>query len=526
MFKVELITCLACSLLLPMVAFTSKDVSGLKCADQNVDGYNYTMLQTNEPLLASNLALNYIYATYGTNGTMRLHDLATMLLEIGSRQSKDKSEYDDNLAKLSCNFQNLFHEVDWSQTPVIAPQDLIDMCPSLLQLLSIDTKSQRSPPSPPASDTLGKKSTAEIWGFGLLSVFIISLCSLVGISVLPIMHKPIYDKVLLGLICLAVGTLSGNAVFQLIPEGFEIQDDEKTVYRSAIICVGIYLFYFVNIFLEIVFGVEHTHDLEQVEERSNKSNNIRKEDYMSNCAETGDCSGARMYTLNGFDSPCDSNDYHIVSKDHPSEDNADERNSKLSHSDQSCDDELLTNETSVAVEKSTCFIFKNYKNIKAIAWMITIADAMHNFIDGMAIGASYSVSRMNGISTSVAIFCEEFPHELGDFAILLSAGMSFKQAAFFNFLSACSCFLGLILGITLGHGYSSSGWIFALAGGVFLYIALGGMLPEAKEQTCKKSLRDSPWLCFIIQNIGILTGFLVMFLLTLYTGPTSTMSLV
>ena len=49
-----------------------------------------------------------------------------------------------------------------------------------------------------------------------------------------------------------------------------------------------------------------------------------------------------------------------------------------------------------------------------VAWMIIIGDGLHNFIDGLAIGASFSTSTFDGVSTSLAIFCEELPHELGN----------------------------------------------------------------------------------------------------------------
>ncbi len=39
---------------------------------------------------------------------------------------------------------------------------------------------------------------------------------------------------------------------------------------------------------------------------------------------------------------------------------------------------------------------------------------MHNFIDGLSIGAAFNYSLLSGISISVAVLCEEFPHELGE----------------------------------------------------------------------------------------------------------------
>lgn len=66
----------------------------------------------------------------------------------------------------------------------------------------------------------------------------------------------------------------------------------------------------------------------------------------------------------------------------------------------------------------------------------------------------------------------------GDFVILLNAGMSIPQAIFFNLLSAMSCYIGLVLGIMIGSTFAP-GVIFAIAGGMFLYIALADMVSSA-----------------------------------------------
>lgn len=63
----------------------------------------------------------------------------------------------------------------------------------------------------------------------------------------------------------------------------------------------------------------------------------------------------------------------------------------------------------------------------------------------------------------------------GDFVILLNSGMSIRQAVLFNLLSAMSCYVGLVLGILVGSTFAPN-VIFALAGGMFLYIALADMV--------------------------------------------------
>lgn len=156
--------------------------------------------------------------------------------------------------------------------------------------------------------------------------------------------------------------------------------------------------------------------------------------------------------------------------------------------------------------------------IAPVAWMIIIGDGLHNFIDGLSIGAAFSESIVLGMSTSVAVIFEEFPHELGDFAVLISSGMTVRQALGFNFLSACTCYIGMIVGILLGDLTQSASFIFALAGGMFLYISLVDMMGElsAMLEESKDSTREVSHL-LLMQNIGILSGIIIIFILSLYS---------
>ena len=54
-----------------------------------------------------------------------------------------------------------------------------------------------------------------------------------------------------------------------------------------------------------------------------------------------------------------------------------------------------------------------FHGITAVAWMIILGDAIHNFADGIAIGASFTSSVGIGFSTSLAVFFHELPHEFG-----------------------------------------------------------------------------------------------------------------
>lgn len=62
--------------------------------------------------------------------------------------------------------------------------------------------------------------------------------------------------------------------------------------------------------------------------------------------------------------------------------------------------------------------------------------------------------------------------------MLLKTGMSIKQAFLCNLLSAALQLTGTIIGIAIGLSGTgdASGWLFAFAGGIFLYIGLVDMV--------------------------------------------------
>ena len=75
-----------------------------------------------------------------------------------------------------------------------------------------------------------------------------------------------------------------------------------------------------------------------------------------------------------------------------------------------------------------------YTFFSSFLCQVIFGDGIHNLADGLAIGAAFSESFTSGLSTSIAVLCHELPHEVGDFAMLLKAGMSVKQAVCYNIL--------------------------------------------------------------------------------------------
>ena len=344
------------------------------------------------------------------------------------------------------------------------------------------------------ADTHTRPGAAEVWGYGFLSVTLINLCAILGIVFLPLMKRRFYQAMLLFMVALAVGTLSGSSLLVLIPEALSLSHIvgwtvDTYLWKVTTVMGGIYLFFAIERILQVIAEIKQGSYYKEEPKNLTSNNRTEHESLNKVHGSVQTETRSRLDSFNmSFQVPGQEPNGHIL--DLPLKDG---------------------------------FVVQPKKeiNIKPVAWMVIFGDGIHNFIDGLSIGAAFSGNLLAGVSVSLAVICEELPHELGDFAILLNAGMSMKQALMYNFLSACMCYLGLVIGIVVGEQTEGSTWIFALAGGMFLYIALVDMLPEvnhAAKVEGKGTSVGKKVKIFLLQNTGFLLGFSIILILAKFSG--------
>ncbi|MEN9596038.1 MAG: hypothetical protein RL236_472 [Pseudomonadota bacterium] len=125
---------------------------------------------------------------------------------------------------------------------------------------------------------------------------------------------------------------------------------------------------------------------------------------------------------------------------------------------------------------------------KTAGTFIILGDAIHNFVDGVLIGAAFLMDVQLGIVTSLAVATHEIPQEVGDFAILLQSGYSQKKALFYNILASLTTVIGGILAyFSLDSLHDSLPYFLALAASSFIYIAVADLIPSLHKRTDTKT---------------------------------------
>ncbi|AHC46160.1 ZIP family metal transporter [Achromobacter xylosoxidans] len=121
--------------------------------------------------------------------------------------------------------------------------------------------------------------------------------------------------------------------------------------------------------------------------------------------------------------------------------------------------------------------------------LILIGSSLHNLCDGVLVAAAFLTDPLLGVLTAASIIVHEVPHKLGDFVVLLNAGLARRRAfALILFTSLCSAVGGIIGYFVLQQAQDWVPYVLVVAASSFLYISVADLMPQMHERV---SLADA-----------------------------------
>jgi zinc and cadmium transporter len=139
--------------------------------------------------------------------------------------------------------------------------------------------------------------------------------------------------------------------------------------------------------------------------------------------------------------------------------------------------------------------------------MILVGDGLHNFTDGILIAAAFLADPKLGVITALAIIAHEIPQEIGDFIVLLNAGLTKTRAYVYNLICSFMAVVGGLVGYyALGSGMHLIPYVLVVASSGFIYIAVSDLMPQMQRRA---TLRES-----VPQFVLIALGVIVVVVLT------------
>jgi zinc and cadmium transporter len=143
------------------------------------------------------------------------------------------------------------------------------------------------------------------------------------------------------------------------------------------------------------------------------------------------------------------------------------------------------------------------EEVHAMVYLSIVGDALHNFLDGVAIAASFLVSIPVGIATTTAVIFHEIPQEIGQFAILVHGGWSRGKALLYNFFSALTAIVGAVLVLVFAGRFTGAPlMLLSVSAASFLYVAMADIIPELNKEVRLHT--------FFFQLLAMLAGIAVM----------------
>ncbi|KAM6038559.1 zinc transporter ZIP5, partial [Theristicus caerulescens] len=359
----------------------------------------------------------------------------------------------------------------------LTPEQFTLLCPALLYQIDSRVCIQHS------DEVTLPPPGGALWpalGWGLLAVAFVSLPSALAVVLVPLLSRSFFRSLLAFLVALAVGTLCGDALLHLWPHAQgrhqeTLAEPGGAVLQGLAVLGGIYLLFLV----ELLLGM-----LRRSREATGRSPGETPD--VATGVPAPSREGAELRRLTAPEPELELKP-HGPPHGHSSHGHS--HGPALPPSPRATD----------------------------VVWMVVLGDGIHNLTDGVAIGAAFSHSLSGGLSTALAVLCHELPHELGDLAVLLRAGTAPRTVLLLNLLSALLSCLGAAAGAAVGQSASHlTPWILTATAGVFLYVALADMLPEALRGA--EGPGEGTWGRFLLQNAGFLLGSGIMLGIALAEG--------
>ena len=143
-------------------------------------------------------------------------------------------------------------------------------------------------------------------------------------------------------------------------------------------------------------------------------------------------------------------------------------------------------------------------------WSVLVGDSIHNFCDGVIIAAAFLTDTRLGVVTALAIIAHEIPQEVGDYIVLLNAGLSRARALVYNALSGLAAVAGGVIGyFVVGPWEALFPYLLVIASSSFIYVAVADLLPQLQRRLpMKETLAQIGWIVAGLAVVLIARQFL------------------
>ncbi|OZI47085.1 ZIP family metal transporter [Bordetella genomosp. 4] len=137
--------------------------------------------------------------------------------------------------------------------------------------------------------------------------------------------------------------------------------------------------------------------------------------------------------------------------------------------------------------------------------LILIGSSLHNLCDGVLVAAAFLTDPILGVLTASSIIVHEVPHKLGDFVVLLNAGLARRKAfVLILFTSLCTALGGVIGYFLLQQAQDLVPYVLVIAASSFLYISVSDLIPQMHE---RGALSDAiPQLVLVGIGVAVIYG--------------------